>query len=75
VIGFGTNYPVKPHHRSSSCPLAPATCDWNNFNSPNPNPQLLIGALVGGPGSANDQVIDEEASTPFQKIKNPLSVH
>lgn len=33
----------------SSCPNRPASCDWNSYNSPQPNPQLLIGALVGGP--------------------------
>ena len=35
----------------SSCPTT-GTCDWNNFNYNGPNPQILYGALVGGP---NDQ--------------------
>ena len=61
VIGFGTNYPTHPHHRSSSCPDAPATCDILNYNSPDPNPHLLIGALVGGPAAANDQYTDSRA--------------
>jgi len=51
VCGFGTNPPTQPHHRSSSCPTT-GTCDWNNFNYNGPNPQILYGALVGGP---NDQ--------------------
>nr|CAD54730.1 beta-1,4-endoglucanase [Mastotermes darwiniensis] len=57
VVGYGNNPPTHPHHRSSSCPDAPATCDWNNYNSANPNPHVLYGALVGGPDS-NDNYQD-----------------
>ncbi|KAK4008784.1 endoglucanase F [Daphnia magna] len=49
VVGFGNNPPVKCHHRGASCPDAPAPCGWNEYNSPNPNGQVLEGALVGGP--------------------------
>ncbi|XP_076065257.1 endoglucanase E-4-like [Oratosquilla oratoria] len=49
VVGFGHNPPQRPHHASSSCPSAPASCDWSNFNSPEPNAHVLEGALVGGP--------------------------
>ncbi len=56
VVGFGMNPPQRPHHRSSSCPNAPAVCDWNNFNSPSPNPHILYGALVGGPGQDGSYV-------------------
>ena len=28
------------HHAGASCGNMPATCDWNNLNSPNPNPQV-----------------------------------
>ena len=48
-IGYGTNYPNAPHRTSSSCPTpSGGTCDWNDFNSPNPNPWILYGALIGG---------------------------
>lgn len=57
MVGFGNNPPERPHHRSSSCPLSPAPCTWDNFNSPAPNPQTLYGALVGGPGK-NDEYVD-----------------
>ena len=33
----------------SSCPPAPARCDWNTYSSNTPNHFLLFGALVGGP--------------------------
>ncbi|XP_066945456.1 endoglucanase E-4-like [Macrobrachium rosenbergii] len=49
VVGFGNNPPQKPHHRSSSCPDMPATCDQSAFDNPGPNPQILYGAVVGGP--------------------------
>lgn len=41
----------------SSCPAAPAACDWNTYNSAGPNAQVLTGALVGGPDS-NDNYTD-----------------
>lgn len=37
----------------SSCPPRPATCDWNAYNNPQPNPLLLTGALVGGPDQSD----------------------
>ena len=53
----------------SSCPKAPAVCDWNSYNSPNPNPQVLYGALVGGPDQSdkyddlrNDYIKNEVAT-------------
>jgi len=60
VCGFGNNPPTHAHHRSSSCPDAPTPCDWNTFNSPNPNFHVLSGALVGGPDE-NDNYVDDRA--------------
>ena len=45
----------------SSCPNKPATCDWNTFNSPSPNAQILFGGLVGGP-DANDNYSDDRSN-------------
>jgi hypothetical protein len=53
VVGYGTNPPKQPHHRSSSCPNRPAACGWSDFYSAGPNPQALVGALVGGPTGLN----------------------
>ena len=58
VVGYGHNPPMRPHHRSSSCPKNPGTCDWTQFNSKNENPSVLYGALVGGP-DINDKYIDD----------------
>lgn len=62
VVGFGNNPPQRPHHRASSCPDAPATCDWNTFNSPEPNFHVLYGALVGGPDAPDDQYNDDRTN-------------
>jgi len=63
VCGWGQNPPVKPHHRGSSCPSS-GVCDWNSgYNNPGPNPQVLNGALVGGPDH-NDNYVDDR--TNFQ---------
>ena len=43
-------------HRS--CPNQPATCDWSASSNPGPNPQILYGALVGGPDQ-NDNYVDD----------------
>jgi len=46
--------PLHAHHAGASCPDRPARCDWANFDSKNPNPQVLYGALVGGPKGPGD---------------------
>nr|ADB82658.1 endo-beta-1,4-glucanase [Odontotermes formosanus] len=58
VVGFGNNPPTHPHHASSSCPDAPAVCDWSTYSSPDPNFHVLTGALVGGP-DVNDNYVDD----------------
>jgi hypothetical protein len=50
VIGYGYNYPKNPHHAPASCPDLPAPCGNAAFRSPNPNPQILDGGMVAGPG-------------------------
>ncbi|KAF4527170.1 hypothetical protein B566_EDAN006095 [Ephemera danica] len=57
MIGFGRDYPRKPHHSASSCPDKPARCGWDQLNSPANNPHTLIGAIVGGP-DRNDRYTD-----------------
>lgn len=54
-IGFGSNYPKNPHHRTAQG----SYCD--NMNEPNPARHILYGALVGGPDASdgyNDTVSD-----------------
>jgi len=58
VVGVGVNPPTHCHHKASSCPLDPKqVCDWTAFNSKEPNPHVLTGALVGGP-DADDSYQD-----------------
>eukprot|EP01135_Chromosphaera_perkinsii_P002910 Nk52_evm21s230 gene=Nk52_evmTU21s230 len=56
IVGYGDKYPQFPHHRASSCDLQPSACNGNNYNSTDPNPQVLYGAMVGGPDE-NDQFL------------------
>lgn len=53
MVGYGVNPPVQPHHRAASCPSLPAPCTWDQFGASAPNPQVLMGALVGGPTGQN----------------------
>ena len=45
LCGFGVNPPQKPHHRGSSCREGQQCRESDS----NPNPNILYGALVGGP--------------------------
>ncbi|KAJ9506848.1 hypothetical protein QJQ45_020227, partial [Haematococcus lacustris] len=59
VVGYGTNPPTIVQHRDSSCPAGPAECSWSSGfypNTPNPQLQLIQGALVAGPGLRDDYV-------------------
>lgn len=50
-VGFGNYYPTHAHHRGSSCPT---NTNWCDGNSGSPNPNLLKGALVGGPDGGDN---------------------
>lgn len=65
MVGYGTKYPQRIHHRGSSLPSIKdhpqfIACKEGSvyFNSSNPNPNVLVGALVGGPGE--DDVYDDD---------------
>lgn len=62
VVGLGNNPPCRPHHRAASC--KDSSCSWNDFNSPDCNPNVIVGALVGGPGKDDGYV---DARNDFQK--------
>ncbi|KAK1296940.1 Endoglucanase 24 [Acorus calamus] len=59
LVGYGSNYPQQVHHRGASIPADAKTgCDglqWLTSSKPNPN--VAMGALVGGPFK-NDSYID-----------------
>ncbi|XP_059489525.1 uncharacterized protein LOC132204778 [Neocloeon triangulifer] len=57
MVGFGHNYPKRILHYGGSCPNIPQECGFKEKNAPGPNPQVVVGALVGGPdeiGNYND---------------------
>jgi hypothetical protein len=61
MVGFGTKYPTQVHHRGASIVSikknsSPVSCkdgftSWYNKNAPNPN--VLDGAIVGGPNDGD----------------------
>ncbi|KAJ9540942.1 hypothetical protein OSB04_027448 [Centaurea solstitialis] len=60
LVGYGLNYPQYVHHRGASIPGNATTGCEDGFkwlNSTKPNPNLAIGAVVGGP-FLNDTYID-----------------
>lgn len=82
MVGYGNKFPQRIHHRASSLPSIanhPERIGCANgspyFNSNNPNPNLLIGAVVGGP-DIKDSYADSRAdfiySEPTTYINAPL---
>lgn len=60
LVGYGSDYPQYVHHRGSSIPVDADTGCQDGFkwlDSPNPNPNIAVGALVGGP-FLNETYID-----------------
>jgi endoglucanase len=60
MIGFA-RYPTHVHHRAASLPSMRAHptkigCNegFNWFNSPNPNPNVAMGAVIGGPDQSDN---------------------
>ncbi|OVA12242.1 Glycoside hydrolase [Macleaya cordata] len=82
MVGYGARYPQRIHHRASSLPSVKAHpahigCKAGSryFLSPNPNPNLLIGAVVGGPNSSDafpDSRPFFQESEPTTYINAPL---
>jgi endoglucanase len=62
MIGFGTNPPINPHHRTGHG-------SWtDSLTSPTNNRHVLYGALVGGPGSANDAYTDDRSNYQMNEV-------
>ncbi|KAL9330231.1 hypothetical protein ACSQ67_005234 [Phaseolus vulgaris] len=77
MVGYGPRYPQRIHHRASSLPSVSAHparigCKAGSryFFSPNPNPNLLVGAVVGGPTNNTDSFPD---SRPFFQQSEPTT--
>ncbi|CAH1443562.1 unnamed protein product [Lactuca virosa] len=82
MVGFGDRYPTHLHHRGSSVPSVRdhpdrISCDAGHryFNSGSPNPNILVGAIVGGP-DRNDNYADDRSnyiqSEPATYINAPF---
>ncbi|KAL0389658.1 UNVERIFIED_CONTAM: Endoglucanase 17 [Sesamum calycinum] len=82
MVGYGSRYPLRIHHRGSSLPSVAAhpskiqcSSGFSIMDSQSPNPNILTGAVVGGPDQ-NDRFPDErsdyEQSEPATYINAPL---
>lgn len=67
VVGLGPNPPKVVQHRQSSCP-AEGSCSWSHFYVTHPNPQLNLikGALVAGPHNSKDEVTYDRKSSDMR---------
>ena len=61
VVGYGHDYPKRPHHRSSTFPR-PFDGGWHW------NTHTLYGALVGGPDNANDWWKDDRGDYIMNEV-------
>ncbi|KAF5779493.1 putative cellulase [Helianthus annuus] len=82
MVGYGARYPQRIHHRGSSLPSVRAHpahigCKAGSryFLSPDPNPNVLVGAVVGGPNTTDafpDSRPFFQESEPTTYINAPL---
>uniref|UniRef100_A0A3N7EJV6 Endoglucanase n=1 Tax=Populus trichocarpa TaxID=3694 RepID=A0A3N7EJV6_POPTR len=82
MVGYGPRYPQRIHHRGSSLPSIAThpgkiqcTSGFSVMNSQSPNPNVLVGAIVGGPDEHDrfpDERSDYEQSEPATYINAPL---
>ncbi|XP_077990956.1 endoglucanase F-like [Glandiceps talaboti] len=68
VCGFGINPPHRPHHRASSTLISADRRKARElFLSPGPNPNILYGAMVGGP-DINDNYNDTRGNYVMNEV-------
>ncbi|OAY37324.1 endoglucanase 24 [Manihot esculenta] len=82
MVGYSNNYPQRIHHRGSSLPSIKDHPEFIGckegsiyFNSTNPNLNVLVGAIVGGPSeddSYGDDRADFKKSEPTTYINAPF---
>ncbi|TQD88759.1 hypothetical protein C1H46_025648 [Malus baccata] len=82
MVGFGYKFPQHVHHRGSSLPSVhqhPGRLGCNDgfqyLNSGSPNPNVLVGAVVGGPDSKDNFADDRnnyQQSEPATYINAPF---
>lgn len=82
MVGYGPRYPQRVHHRGASLPCVAShpekiqcNAGFSFMNSQSPNPNILVGAVVGGPDE-HDQFPDVRTdyfqSEPATYINAPL---
>uniref|UniRef100_A0A803Q9N5 Endoglucanase n=1 Tax=Cannabis sativa TaxID=3483 RepID=A0A803Q9N5_CANSA len=82
MVGYSDRYPKRVHHRGSSLPSVKEhpqaiACKEGStyFNSSDANPNVLVGAIVGGPGKDDvyeDDRADFRKSEPTTYINAPF---
>lgn len=68
MVGYGSNYPKQVHHRGASIPsikklhkITECSAGFNEFMRSNQaNPNILEGAIVGGPDKSGQYVDNRE---------------
>ncbi|CAL5226752.1 g9605 [Coccomyxa viridis] len=68
VVGFGNDPPTHAHHRGASCPPETGglgsnvpTCDYSDFSVATADPNIIYGALLGGPAQ-DDSYMDSRSN-------------
>ncbi|GMH17355.1 hypothetical protein Nepgr_019196 [Nepenthes gracilis] len=82
MVGYGANYPRRIHHRGSSLPAVASHPEVIGCNggfqflyTSHPNPNILVGAIVGGPNqydAYSDDRTDYSHSEPATYINGAM---
>ncbi|KIY96227.1 hypothetical protein MNEG_11736, partial [Monoraphidium neglectum] len=81
LAGFGPRAPDRPQHAQASCPPLPsplsaaaaggaaaASCGPEALFSSDPNPSVIAGALVAGPGPDDDSEVLASRAGPANRV-------
>lgn len=79
MVGYGERFPQRIHHRGSSLPSIRSVPEKISCNDPgriqNTNPNILVGAIVGGPNLTDVYTDDRgfyEQTEPTTYINAPM---
>lgn len=62
AVGVGIHPgPCQAHHRAASCGMLGTPCDCSAYLNTGCNPNIIYGALVGGP-DVNDEFVDQRSN-------------
>ena len=74
LTDFGLNPPVRPKHKTASCPEIELECTEDYYTVPDPNPFVLQGALISGTANV-DFIYDDRFEGMDVSTEGNMGIH